>query len=99
MKVGAMHSLSTYTLDYSWLEIANDRDYRWTEQKSEDVTDYVMGQYVTDKKAGIRTHPYSTSESADLSSIYYMRSDRIFSRDINPLRYSSVGTLNEVHST
>jgi extracellular elastinolytic metalloproteinase len=52
---------------------------RWTEQKSATVTDYVMGQYVINSAAGIRTHPYSTSAS------------------VNPLRYSSLQTLNEVH--
>ncbi|KAF9262621.1 hypothetical protein L218DRAFT_1038883 [Marasmius fiardii PR-910] len=43
------------------------------------VTDFVMGQWVTDDPAGIRTHPYSTSATT------------------NPLRYSSIAQLNEVH--
>ncbi|KAF9057048.1 Fungalysin metallopeptidase-domain-containing protein [Panaeolus papilionaceus] len=51
----------------------------WTEKTSSAVPDYVMGQYVTNKAAGIRTHPYSTSAS------------------VNPLRYSSIQTLKEVH--
>ncbi|PPQ79236.1 hypothetical protein CVT24_007530 [Panaeolus cyanescens] len=51
----------------------------WTEKTSSAVPDYVMGQYVTNKSAGIRTHPYSTSAS------------------VNPLRYSSIQKLNEVH--
>ncbi|KDR76559.1 hypothetical protein GALMADRAFT_246955 [Galerina marginata CBS 339.88] len=51
----------------------------WTEKTSSAVPDYVMGQYVINDPAGIRTHPYSTSAS------------------VNPLRYSSIKTLNEVH--
>ncbi|KAJ7787679.1 peptidase M36, partial [Mycena olivaceomarginata] len=44
--------------------------------------DYVMGQYIINSAAGIRTHghPYSTSAT------------------VNPLTYTSVGTLNEVHN-
>lgn len=53
----------------------------WTEQKSATITDYVLGDYVTDNAAGIRNYPYSTSATT------------------NPLRYSSVKTLTEVHST
>jgi hypothetical protein len=34
---------------------------RWSEQKSATITDYVMGDYVTNNKNGIRTHPHSTS--------------------------------------
>ncbi|CAL1708409.1 unnamed protein product [Somion occarium] len=52
----------------------------WTEHDSATVSDYVMGQYVIDDPAGIRSHPYSTSATT------------------NPLRYSSVGELNEVHN-
>ncbi|KAF8156605.1 Fungalysin metallopeptidase-domain-containing protein [Crassisporium funariophilum] len=52
----------------------------WTEKTSSAVPDYVMGQYVTNNTAGIRTHPYSTSAT------------------VNPLRYSTVKTLNEVHA-
>ncbi|KAG5638544.1 hypothetical protein H0H81_012045 [Sphagnurus paluster] len=52
----------------------------WTEQKSAKVEDYVLGQYVTNKPAGIRTKPYSTNAT------------------VNPLRYSSIKALNEVHN-
>ncbi|KAJ6556321.1 Fungalysin metallopeptidase-domain-containing protein [Mycena capillaripes] len=52
----------------------------WTEKTSAAVPDYVMGQYIINSAAGIRTHPYSTSST------------------VNPLTYSSVGTLNEVHN-
>ncbi|KAG6907050.1 hypothetical protein DXG01_010736 [Tephrocybe rancida] len=55
-------------------------EHVWTEQKSANVTDFVMGQYVIDNPAGIRTYPYSTDET------------------VNPLRYSSIGELNEVHN-
>jgi extracellular elastinolytic metalloproteinase len=33
----------------------------WTERKSGTITDYVLGDYVTDNANGIRTAPYSTS--------------------------------------
>ena len=33
----------------------------WTEQKSGTITDYVLGDYVTNNANGIRTAPYSTS--------------------------------------
>ncbi|KAJ7252047.1 Fungalysin metallopeptidase-domain-containing protein [Mycena rebaudengoi] len=51
----------------------------WTEKTSAAVPDYVMGQYVINDGAGIRSHPYSTSAT------------------VNPLRYSSLRTLTEVH--
>ncbi|KAJ7182352.1 Fungalysin metallopeptidase-domain-containing protein [Mycena crocata] len=51
----------------------------WTEKTSSAVPDYVMGQYVINDPAGIRSHPYSTSAT------------------VNPLRYSSLRTLTEVH--
>ncbi|KAJ7596235.1 Fungalysin metallopeptidase-domain-containing protein [Mycena floridula] len=37
----------------------------WTEKTSEAVPDYVMGQYVTNSAAGVRTHPYSTSATVN----------------------------------
>ncbi|KAG5644638.1 hypothetical protein DXG03_008020 [Asterophora parasitica] len=37
---------------------------RWTEQKSGTITDYVLGHYVINSPAGIRTRPYSTNEYA-----------------------------------
>lgn len=58
----------------------SDAMAEWSEQKSATITDYVMGDYVTNNKNGIRTHPYSTSATT------------------NPLRYSSIKTLNEVHN-
>ncbi|KAJ7155333.1 Fungalysin metallopeptidase-domain-containing protein [Mycena filopes] len=51
----------------------------WNEKTTSAVPDYVMGQYVINDAAGIRSHPYSTSAT------------------VNPLRYSSLATLNEVH--
>ncbi|KAI0260276.1 Fungalysin metallopeptidase-domain-containing protein [Gloeopeniophorella convolvens] len=50
----------------------------WNEQGAT-TQDFVLGQYVTNDPAGIRTHPYSTSATT------------------NPLRYSSLKTLTEVH--
>lgn len=37
----------------------------WTEQKSVNTQDYVMGQYVVNDPAGIRSHPYSTSKTTN----------------------------------
>ncbi|KAJ7477392.1 Fungalysin metallopeptidase-domain-containing protein [Mycena latifolia] len=51
----------------------------WTEKSTAAVPDYVLGQYVINDAAGIRSHPYSTSAT------------------VNPLRYSSLRTLTEVH--
>ncbi|RDB18735.1 Extracellular metalloproteinase mep [Hypsizygus marmoreus] len=58
----------------------SDAMAEWTEHTASAVPDYVMGQYVINSAAGIRTHPYSTSAT------------------VNPLRYSSIKTLNEVHN-
>ena len=33
---------------------------RWTEQKNATIVDYVIGKYVANNPAGIRSHPYST---------------------------------------
>lgn len=44
-------------------------NYRWTEQKSATVTDYVLGDYVTDSATGIRNYPYSTSAYVPLFSL------------------------------
>ncbi|KAJ7097447.1 Fungalysin metallopeptidase-domain-containing protein [Mycena epipterygia] len=37
----------------------------WTEKTSAAVPDYVMGQYIVNSAAGIRTHPYSTSSTVN----------------------------------
>ncbi|KAL0957837.1 hypothetical protein HGRIS_000022 [Hohenbuehelia grisea] len=37
----------------------------WTEKTSAAVPDYVMGQYVINDPAGIRSHPYSTSATVN----------------------------------
>ncbi|OJT09257.1 Extracellular metalloproteinase mep, partial [Trametes pubescens] len=58
----------------------SDAMAEWTEQKSATIVDYVLGQYVTNNPAGIRSHPYSTDPA------------------VNPLRYSSLQTLFEVHA-
>ncbi|KAH9013761.1 Fungalysin metallopeptidase-domain-containing protein [Lactarius hengduanensis] len=50
----------------------------WASQGSTTV-DFVLGTFVTNDPAGIRSHPYSTSATT------------------NPLRYSSLKTLTEVH--
>ncbi|KAJ7452329.1 Fungalysin metallopeptidase-domain-containing protein [Mycena latifolia] len=51
----------------------------WNEKTSAAVPDFVLGQYVINDTAGIRSHPYSTNATT------------------NPLRYSSLVGLNEVH--
>ena len=35
--------------------------FSWNEQNSAETPDFVLGQYVTNNPAGIRTHPYSTN--------------------------------------
>jgi hypothetical protein len=57
----------------------SDAMAEWTEHSSSAVSDFVLGQYVTNNSKGIRHYPYSTSTS------------------VNPLRYSTLKTLNEVH--
>ncbi|KAK7687007.1 hypothetical protein QCA50_009506 [Cerrena zonata] len=57
----------------------SDAMAEWTEHKTAAIVDYVLGQYVINDPAGIRSHPYSTSATT------------------NPLRYSSLQTLTEVH--
>ncbi|KAJ7463307.1 Fungalysin metallopeptidase-domain-containing protein [Mycena latifolia] len=37
----------------------------WTEKTSAAVPDYVMGQYIVNSAAGIRTHPYSTNSTVN----------------------------------
>ncbi|KAJ6537031.1 Fungalysin metallopeptidase-domain-containing protein [Mycena capillaripes] len=43
----------------------SDAMAEWTEQTSATVKDYVMGQYVINDAAGIRSHPYSTSKTTN----------------------------------
>ncbi|KIM34310.1 hypothetical protein M408DRAFT_93800 [Serendipita vermifera MAFF 305830] len=57
----------------------SDAFAEWLEHKDASVPDFVLGAWVYNKAAGIRTYPYSTSAS------------------VNPLKYSSIKTLNEVH--
>ncbi|KIK02174.1 hypothetical protein K443DRAFT_6348 [Laccaria amethystina LaAM-08-1] len=44
---------------------SSDARAEWSEQKSATITDYVMGDYVTNNKNGIRTHPHSTSTTTN----------------------------------
>ena len=39
----------------------SDAMAEWTEHKDATVPDFVLGQYVINDPAGIRSHPYSTS--------------------------------------
>ncbi|KAI0822089.1 Fungalysin metallopeptidase-domain-containing protein [Trametes gibbosa] len=57
----------------------SDANAEWTEHKNATIVDFVLGQYVINDPAGIRSHPYSTDPT------------------VNPLRYSSLQTLSEVH--
>ncbi|KAF7335729.1 Extracellular metalloproteinase mep [Mycena venus] len=43
----------------------SDAMAEWTEQTSGTIKDYVMGTYVINDPAGIRTHPYSTSKTTN----------------------------------
>ncbi|KAH9017583.1 Fungalysin metallopeptidase-domain-containing protein [Lactarius hengduanensis] len=56
----------------------SDAFANWAHQGAT-TQDFVLGQYVINDPAGIRSHPYSTSAAT------------------NPLRYSSLKTLTEVH--
>ena len=48
---------------------------RWTEHKDATVPDYVLGQYVINDPAGIRSHPYSTSASVVLTYVGILLAD------------------------
>ncbi|KAG6827487.1 hypothetical protein H0H92_011563 [Tricholoma furcatifolium] len=71
-----LQTLEAGGLGEGWSDAMAD----WISQKSENIQDFVMGQYVINSSAGIRTHPYST----DLN--------------VNPLMYSNVAVLTEVHA-
>ncbi|KAG7097960.1 hypothetical protein E1B28_005271 [Marasmius oreades] len=72
-----LQSLEAGGMGEGWSDIVAD----WfSHSDSADVTDFIMGQYVTNDPAGIRSHPYSTSAST------------------NPLRYSDIAKLDEVHN-
>lgn len=71
-----LQSLEAGGLGEGW----SDAMAEWTEHSSADIADYVLGAYVTNNPAGVRTHPYSTDTAT------------------NPLRYSSVAALDEVHA-
>ncbi|KAJ7918189.1 Fungalysin metallopeptidase-domain-containing protein [Mycena leptocephala] len=43
----------------------SDAMAEWTEHTSATIKDYVMGQYVENDAAGIRSHPYSTSKTTN----------------------------------
>ena len=51
----------------------------WMAQTSANTTDFIVGQYVSNRAQGLRSFPYSTSPTT------------------NPLRYSSLQQLTEVH--
>lgn len=51
----------------------------WMAQTSANTTDFVVGQYVSNRAQGLRSFPYSTSANT------------------NPLRFSSLQQLTEVH--
>ena len=45
----------------------SDAMAEWTEHKDATVPDFVLGQYVINDPAGIRSHPYSTSAYVSVS--------------------------------
>ncbi|KAI0641703.1 Fungalysin metallopeptidase-domain-containing protein [Trametes meyenii] len=54
------------TLEASGLgEGWSDAFAEWTEQKNATIVDYIVGQYVTNNPAGIRSHPYSTNPNVN----------------------------------
>ncbi|KAI0341434.1 hypothetical protein BDW22DRAFT_303716 [Trametopsis cervina] len=70
-----LQSLESGGLGEGWSDAMAD----WVRQSSANISDFVVGPYVTNNTAGLRTRPYSTNNST------------------NPLRYSNVASLNEVH--
>ena len=75
---------------------------RWMQQSDSSVKDFVMGQWVINDSAGIRSYPYSTSAyvfvfAPSFCHCHYECSLFFFYRTTNPLRYSSLKTLGEVH--
>ncbi|KAF8886764.1 Fungalysin metallopeptidase-domain-containing protein [Infundibulicybe gibba] len=66
----------------------SDAMAEWAQQKpilpGLPLPDYVIGRYFTGRAVGLRSHPYSVSK-------------RVV-RITNPLRYSSIKTLNQVHA-
>ncbi|KAF8623300.1 hypothetical protein AX17_007472 [Amanita inopinata Kibby_2008] len=52
-----LQTLESAGLGEGWSDAMAD----WTEKTCSAVPDYILGQYVTDNPAGIRSHPYSTS--------------------------------------
>ncbi|KAF7348992.1 Extracellular metalloproteinase [Mycena venus] len=43
----------------------SDAMAEWTEQTDATIRDYVLGQYVSNNPAGVRTHPYSTNKTTN----------------------------------
>ncbi|KAF8626495.1 hypothetical protein AX17_006550 [Amanita inopinata Kibby_2008] len=60
-----LQTLESGGLGEGWSDAMAD----WTEKTSSGVPDYVLGQYVIDDPAGIRSHPYSTS--SDVNPLTY----------------------------
>ncbi|KAF8233727.1 peptidase M36, partial [Tricholoma matsutake] len=77
----------------------SDTMAKWVVQNSAKVEDFVMGQYILGMAQGIRTYPYSTNAyvlfpiSAPPTSL-----TGTICRTTNPLCYSNLTTLNEVHA-
>ena len=63
MGEGWSDAMAEYDIPFYLNGLYTDRRMlaRWTEHKNATIVDYVLGQYVTNNPAGIRSHPYSTS--------------------------------------
>ena len=68
----------------------------WTEQKSGMMTDYVLGDYVTNNANGIQTA--LLDKPVSLFICFGERVLMFLIRTTNPLKDSSVKALTEVHS-
>ncbi|KAL1942280.1 hypothetical protein VTO73DRAFT_6344 [Trametes versicolor] len=47
----------------------SDANAEWTEHKNATIVDFVLGQYVINDPAGIRSHPYSTDPYSSLQTL------------------------------
>ena len=61
MDEGWSDAMAEYVFETCFLRLYIDSLIEWFEQKSPTIADYIMGDYVTNNKNGIRAHSYSIS--------------------------------------
>ncbi|TFK62340.1 hypothetical protein BDN72DRAFT_395354 [Pluteus cervinus] len=74
----------------------SDTNAFWAEQKSAVVKDYVLGPYVLNDPAGVRTHPYSTSKTVNPDT--YSTLSSIDSDDVHRIGEVWANTLVNVYA-